>query len=550
MTVDPKRIVDRYEQVKASRGNWESHWQTVADVVWPEAGQFTGSVTQGTRVNQRVFDATATLALENFAAALFSIMMPAGQRWHRLRVADSRIADDPAVREWCETVVDILFAERERRGSGFYAAQHDAFKSEGAFGTSLTMIDEALEGEGAQTRMGIRYQPVPLAQASILVDHAGNLEAVYRCRPMSVWAIKSRWRERTPERIEKDFSQGKYAQEYDVLHVVQPRARDERLGFGAMRYPWASAEILLTDKVLIAESGYHEMPYVLGRYAVNPRETYGRSPAMMVLPDILTLQEQEKTHLRAAHKVVDPTMLLASDGPIGRGGRRINLNPGGANYGWVDDQGRPKAMPLQSGARLDVSLEVQDRRRATIQGAFLVNLFNILTQQPYLSATEALIRDHEKGQLLAPYAWRQQSDKVGATIHRELGLLGRQNRLPPAPPAIAEIGYEVEYDSPASQGVKAQRALAVTRWFETMAPILTNDPTELQRLDPQYVSRMVADAHGLPGAAFRDDETFEKIAEAVRKQQAVAQMAAAAPGLGQSVKALAEAEATSKEAAA
>lgn len=551
MSVDPLKIVERYESMKGADSIWRSHWQEVAQLVWPDAAQFTGTTQQGARVNQRVFDATATLALENFTAALFSIMMPAGQRWHRLRVGDSRLENDPAVREWCETVVDILFAERERRGSGFYAAQHDAFKSEGAFGTSLTFIDEALDGDDARTRrMGVRYQPVPLAQCHILVDHVGQLEAVYRCREMKTWAIKSRFKDKTPARVAKEFDAGRYTTPFNVLHVVQPRAADYRVGFGARSYPWASCEILEVDKELITESGYHEMPYVLGRYSVNPRETYGRSPAMMVLPDILTLQEQEKTHIRAAHKVVDPPLLLASDGPIGRGGRRINLNAGGANYGWVDDQARPKAMPLQSGARLDVSLEVQDRRRTTIQGAFLVNLFNILTQQPYLSATEALIRDHEKGQLLAPYAWRQQGDKIGATIHRELGLLGRQGRLPEPPAAIAELGYEVEYDSPASQGVKAARALAVTRWFETMAPMVQSDPTLIQQLDPQYISRMVADAHGLPVAAFRSAEEFQKIAEAVRQQQALAQMAQVAPGVGQSVKALAEAAQSEKGAAA
>lgn len=537
MAVDVQLTMMRYEQLKGSRATWDSHWQEVAQLVWPDAAQFTGTTTPGARVNQRVFDATATMALEHFAAALLSMMMPAGQRWHRIRVADARLASDPAVRTWCDDVVTLLFAERERRDSGFYQAQHEAFKSEGAFGTSLTLVDERIAGDTPRDRrMVVQYQPVPLQQAHILLSHTGALEAVYRCREMTAWAIHSRWGPKTPERVMQAFEKGRYAELFNVVHVVQPRARDERVGFGARGYPWASCEILETDKTLIDEGGYHEMPYVLGRYAVNPRETYGRSPAMMVLPDILTLQEQEKTNLRAAHKIVDPPLLLASDGPIGRGGRRINLNPGGANYGWVDDQGRPKALPLNSGARLDVSIEMQDRKRGIINAAFLVNLFNILTQQPYLSATEALIRDHEKGQLLAPYAWRQQSEKIGTTIHRELGLLGRQKRLPPVPPALLEAGYEVEYESPSTQGMKAQRAIAVTRTIETMAPFLAKDPTLLDKLSAEKVFDMVGDAHGLPGSLYRSEEEFAAIRKAQREQAAMQQIAAAAPGLAKAAR--------------
>jgi hypothetical protein len=537
MPVDVQRTMERYEMLRLSRATWESHWQEIAQLVWPDAAQFTGSTTPGARVNQRVFDATATMALEHFAAALLSMMMPAGQRWHRLKPSDVRAAEDPEVRAWCDEVVTILFSERERRDSGFYQAQHEAFKSEGAFGTSLTLVEERLKGDTKETaRMVVQYLPVPLQQAHILVSATGELDGVYRCREMTAWAIAGRWKDKTPERVREAMEKGRYSEMFEVLHVVQPRARDQRLGFGSGSYAFSSCEILRTERVLIEEGGYHEMPYVLGRYAVNPRETYGRSPAMMVLPDILTLQEQEKTNLRAAHKIVDPPLALASDGPVGRGGRRINLNPGGSNYGWVDEQGRLKVQPIQSGARLDASIEMQDRKRGMINSAFLTNLFNILTQQPYLSATEALIRDHEKGQLLAPYAWRQQSEKIGTTIHRELGLLGRQGRLPPPPPAMREAGYEVEYESPSTQGMKAQRALAVTRTIETMSPFLAKDPTLLDLLSAEATFRMVGDAHGLAGSLYRTPEEFAAIRKKQEEQAMMQQMAAAAPGVAKAMK--------------
>ena len=102
--------MQRFEMLRSSRGPWESHWQEVGDVVWPDAGQFLGTTTEGTRRNQKVFDATATLALENFSAALLSLMMPAGLRWHRLKVAAPELADDPDVQAWCDQATTMWAA--------------------------------------------------------------------------------------------------------------------------------------------------------------------------------------------------------------------------------------------------------------------------------------------------------------------------------------------------------------------------------------------------------------------------------------------------------
>ncbi len=54
------------------------------------------------------------------------------------------------------------------------------------------------------------------------------------------------------------------------------------------------------------------------RYTLNPSEINGRGPAMLVLPDIQTLQEMEKVFMRSGHKVADPPILAADDG-VGRG---------------------------------------------------------------------------------------------------------------------------------------------------------------------------------------------------------------------------------------
>ena len=40
---------------------------------------------------------------------------------------------------------------------------------------------------------------------------------------------------------------------------------------------------------MLDEGGYRTFPYAISRYVTAPGETYGRSPAMLALPSIKTL---------------------------------------------------------------------------------------------------------------------------------------------------------------------------------------------------------------------------------------------------------------------
>src|SRR4029077_1707786 len=98
--------------------------------------------------------------------------------------------------------------------------------------------------------------------------------------------------------------------------------------------------------------------------------------------------------------------------------------------------------------------------RTLIGDAFLVTLFQILTETPQMTATEVIERTNEKGILLAPTVGRQQSEYLGPMIERELDVLGAQGLLPPMPPRLKEAKgeYQVVYTSPFSRAMRAQEA--------------------------------------------------------------------------------------------
>ena len=57
-------------------------------------------------------------------------------------------------------------------------------------------------------------------------------------------------------------------------------------------------------------------------------------------------------------------------------------------------------------------------QRAAVNDALYIRLFQILVQNPQMTATEVVERTNEKGILLAPTVGRQQSEYLGPLIDR------------------------------------------------------------------------------------------------------------------------------------
>ena len=104
MAKDVEQCLRRLNELEGRRSNWDSHWTEVAERVWPAADEFLNTRAPGEKRNTKIFDATASMALEKFAAAMESMLTPRAQKWHSLRASDDRLNDDPSVKEWFEDI--------------------------------------------------------------------------------------------------------------------------------------------------------------------------------------------------------------------------------------------------------------------------------------------------------------------------------------------------------------------------------------------------------------------------------------------------------------
>lgn len=536
--------IRRAESAQRTRGNWENQWEQIARRILPQyastfhSGDWNNNM--GQPKTDEMVDATGALALPKFAAAMESMLTPRNSTWHRIRPSDRAVLRNRAAAAWYDDLNQKLFDYRYAPHANFASQMHEGYMGLGAFGTDAMYID-ALKGPRGEK--GIRYRNIHLGEIYFLENHQGMIDTAIRRFPLSPRQAAQKFGiDNIPKAMaEKALLPEKQDEQSWFIHCVRPRreidknydpGRKDKKGM-----PFGSYYIALEGKHLCQEGGYNVFPYPISRYVVAPGEVYGRSPAMMVLPNIKTLNEQKKTVLKQGHRVTDPVLLAHDDGVLAG----FSLKPGAVNYGGVSAEGRPLVHTLPTG-NLAVADKMMEMERTAINDGFLVTLFQILVESPTMTATEVLERAREKGILLSPTMGRQQSEFLGPMIEREIDVLAEQGLIPPMPLIVQQMEgeYRTEYDSPLSRAQRAEGASGFTQLVREVRDIvaITQDPSPLDNFDFDTALKDSANILAVPTTWMASDEAIaakrQGRAQAAAQQQAVD----AAPAMASVAKAL------------
>lgn len=532
-------IIKRYDKLDGELGNWRSHWEEIAERVLPRYSTYmtTNAGDQQTRGNKRtekMFDSTAALGLERFAAAMESMLTPRNQKWHRLQASNPILNKDRETKLWFEEATNILFKHRYAPKANYASQQHEAYIGLGAFGTSAILT------ERNERHSGLRYSAINLREVCFDMSVQGIVDTAYRKYSITARQMQQRVAngvfKNAPENLDKVVKDNPDKQ-YHIIHCVKPNEEVEygKADFRGMEF--ASFYVCVEEKMVLARGGYKTFPYAISRYVTGPGEIYGRSPAMMALPSIKVLNEQKKTMLKQGHRVVDPVLLTHDDGILDT----FSLTPGSINAGGVNSSGQRLVHELPVG-NLAAGQELMDMERSVINDAFLVTLFQILVETPAMTATEVLERAREKGALLSPTMGRQQSEMLGPMIEREVDLLMQQGLLPPLPDALieAEGEFEIEYDSPLT---RSQRAEEAAGWLRTLEAAIayantTQDLSALDHFNVDVIYPALAEINAVPASWMHGMKEVEAARQARAQQQQMQQMAEMAPAAAGVMKAL------------
>lgn len=521
-------VIREFGILSGSRGTWESHWEEIAERILPEhrSSMRYGSFTSpGERRTEGMLDSTGALALSRFAAIMSSILTPGNWVWHKIKATDDNLMKSRRVKLYFDAANIALWQQRRRPSANFSGQKLQCYQSLGAYGTSALLVDRNWD-EG-----GIRYKYMHIGRTYIGENHQGQVNRFIGFDHYKAYQLYERkaWRDKLPASVTEALTKNPM-KEYTVLHCVKPRGEDydpNRLDARGKKF--VSYYVLQDTKTLLQSGGYSSFPMPVGRYEQAMDECYGRSPAMLALPSLKTLNQQKATVLKQGERIVDPALFTEDDGFMDD----ISVEAGAINSGGMRD-GKMQVGILPTG-NLAIARDMMQDERAIINDVFLVSLFQILVETPQMTATEVMERTREKGILLAPTAGRQQDEDLGSMIPRELEVLALQGLLPDMPPELIEAKgeFQTEYDNDLTRSARAQEAAGFARVVEQAVAIATQtaDPSILDHFDFDTAIPEISALQGVPERWMSDVDTI--LNKRQQRQQQTQQQTAiqAAPGL-------------------
>lgn len=339
-----------------------------------------------------------------------------------------------------------------------------------------------------------------------------------------------------------------------VMHSVRPRDDGARIQIGMRGAPFASYYCFPDEKHLVSESGFNEFPFI--RYAWNNsgNSPYSEGPIACALGEIRSLQEMAKNELIAVQTAVRPAFATA-----GKNFQRLNLNPNAVNPGLMSQEGRPLFSPIQTGVRPDFAQAVMEARRNSVRELLYLNLWQIIVQDKNDTATEALIKAQEKGELLGPVGISM-NEGLSMMTDREVSILGRKGAFNDGSPLVMPDSMNDKdiapvFTSPLDRLRRISEVIGMQRLVEFATMLSGGDPQKgaeiMGRFDVDEMLERAQEILGAPASVLVSRETAQQgreqgnqMAQTMQALEAIKQGGEAANAVGTGAQNLAAGAAT------
>lgn len=532
MPLDPIQLLKRYDRMKQDHRLWEGLWQDIADYILPRRSQFTTTRTPGGKQTERLFDSTALDAHERLASTLNGTLTSRAAKWFSLKMRDEKYDDNPDVATWLEDCAKRMF--RAFNQSNFAQEVSEVYADQTGFGTSALFLEE--RNPTKKDFGGFVFWALALSDICIDEDSEGRVNTVFRDFEMSANAAVEKWGiSNLGEKLVKAFNDGKGDQTFHFLHVVMPRmigaSKDPVFGTPATKLPWASAYVGKEDKNLITESGFHEFPIMVPRWAKTPGEKYGRGPGHLALPDVKTLNKVKELGLKTWAKTLDMPTMSEDDGVVGN----IRNHPGGNTIVRNTDRSLKPLFPPGTFREAigNDQLKSQDLQ-ASIRRYFYADQME-LPVGPAMTAFEVAKRFELLQRLLGPTMGRQESELLNPLIERAFGIMYRHGALPQAPQILQQAGADIDvaYEGPLAKSQRLSEVEGIERLQALVVNIAQLDPSVIDNINYDETIHLAADVVGVPPKLLRSPEDVQQMRDDRAKQQAQQQQLATASTMAQ-----------------
>lgn len=432
-------IMRMQEQMAVERYYWEATWRDVVTLCMPYASHkyelngmniassLTGTAQQpqAAQRSKEIFDATAAWSLDRLNAGMESLIAPRAQKWHAFSL-DDPFSPDPTdlEEEWLDRLRDYHFTARYDAKSNFALANQKAIRGACGLGTGILYLEENIGRRGIDpVKVPFFYRSIPVVETYLGIDAYDDVDKCIRVFELTARAAEgyfSQEGDSLPEKVKSALT-NKPDQPFTFIHCVLPREEAGEHKDKRRHQPYASFWLEVESRHLIRSSGFFTFPYQVMWWDQTDGSPYGQSPVMAALSEIKMLQVMGKTVAQVSQQMIKPPMATMR----GIYNQRLNLNAGAVNAGMLDEQGRLLAQPIIQAQNPTFAERLIEAKRLSVRESMYINLFQTMVDNPQMTATEALLRANEKGELLGPAGAKIETGIAGA-IDREVDIVQRK----------------------------------------------------------------------------------------------------------------------------
>lgn len=539
------QTLSSFRAAKGRKTPWLDQWQLIGEYVHGRKCNFTRPVQAGDFLAREIFDGTAGKSNDLLASSLIGMMWPNGARSIKI-VPPRGLSDSEENAKYYSFVTQVVADAMDDPKAGLATALDEYMKDLGSFGTAGLEITRGVKDESL-----LSFRAWSIKELTIIEGPHKKVECIFLELEWTVDQVVSYYGiDNVSPSVARCYKNDNYGEKVQFIIALEPRKQRDKSKSGNKDMPIQSLHIELATEHVMLESGFSEMPIKVGRFTKMIGEEYGRSPAMMALPDILELNAVWESVTIAIEKAMDPPLAILDDGRLGGG--VIDTSAGAINVFNITGRAgeRQPIFPIFTVQELKSAEAIITKLTESITNHFYIDRLLDLNNENEMTLGEAQIRNRLRGSSLGSVISRQTEETFNPVVEgvfNKLFEMGELGYIPGSveakmkeldgeeviyiPQEVAERMlkgkniYDIKYISPAARVMEAEEAQGITQTMQLAGELAPAMPDVADVIDFEYGMRRFTEISGAPLRMINSTEKIMQIREArAAQQQAMAQM--------------------------
>jgi hypothetical protein len=506
-----EETIERFTRLEGDRLYINRVWEELAELLAPERRGFIGQV-RSQRAD-RQFDTVPVVAKRGLVNSIGAMLRPktsAPGRWYDIVTEDENLMDDPEVKSWIEHAEKKLWNGIYNPKAHFVQATGEVDDDVVTFGTAAMFTTRRRDLKG------LLFRAFHMKSVYIAFDAGGDVDTTYiRERISAREAAQKYGRQNLGAKVLESLD-SKAGATPDTKHrfiwTLKPRHdRDPRMAETQLGMPIESTVIDVDSEKLVLEEGFEEMPISIPQWDKRSDQLYSRSPGLMALPDLESLNKMGKTMLRGLHRAVAPPWLLPSDSMVSA----PNLNADRVSYydaRAIRNLGLTTPFQqMETKGRLDWGLTAQDAIREQIHALFYRNILKLPVAGPEMTATEIIARKEQFIREIGSVFGQLETSYTAPMVERAFNLMQRNNGFRPPPDILIKANVNFRFASPIEKAKRQIEETQIAEGIRTILEVGSIRPEVMDRVNWDAWAKNVAETSDFPPSLLQDDATIEQI---------------------------------------